>query len=210
VAITAVVFDLGGVITIPPFEGLVAHERECGLPAGALSRYFRGHELMHRLERGEITAREFWKTLGTEVEAEHGVRLQLAEVAAAADQGSALRPEMLDLVRDLHGRYTLALLTNNVREAVTWREQLPHELFDVRIDSSEVGVRKPDPRIYDLLLERLDRPATEVVFIDDFEENLPPAAALGIATIVFESPGRLGEQLRELGVSCGGSGPARS
>jgi epoxide hydrolase-like predicted phosphatase len=199
VPITAIVFDLGGVITVPPFEGLVAYERELGLPTGALSRYFRGHELMHRLERGEITAREFWKTLGTEVEADHGVRLQLAEVAAAADQGSALRPEMLDLVRDLHGRYTLALLTNNVKEAVTWREQLPHELFDVLIDSSAVGLRKPDPRIYELLLERLDRPAAEVVFIDDFEENLPPAAALGIATVVFDSPEQLRAELAARG-----------
>jgi epoxide hydrolase-like predicted phosphatase len=199
VPITAIVFDLGGVITVPPFEGLVAYERELGLPAGALSRYFRGHELMHQLERGEITAREFWKALGTEVESDHGVRLQLAEVAAAADQGSALRPEMLDLVRDLHGRYTLALLTNNVKEAVTWREQLPHELFDVLIDSSAVGLRKPDPRIYELLLERLDRPATEVVFIDDFEENLPPAAALGIATVVFDSPEQLRAELAARG-----------
>ena len=155
---------------------------------------------MHQLERGEITARDYWKTLGTEVDADHGVRLQLAAVAAAADQGSAFRPEMLELVRSFHGRYTLGLLTNNVKEAATWRDQLPRELFDVIIDSSAVGLRKPDPRIYELLLDKLDRPAPEVVFVDDFEENLPPAAALGIETIGFESPDQLRHRLTELGV----------
>jgi epoxide hydrolase-like predicted phosphatase len=199
--ITAIVFDLGGVITVPPFEGIVAYERERGLPSGAITRYFRGHDLMHELERGEITARDFWKTLGTEIEAEYGVRLRLGEVAAAADRGSELRPEMIELVRSLHGDYTLGLLTNNVKEAVTWRDQLPHELFDVLIDSSAVGLRKPDPRIYELLLERLDRPAAEVVFVDDFEENLPPAAALGIQTIGFETPDQFRHRLAELGIA---------
>lgn len=156
---------------------------------------------MHRLERGEITAREFWKTLGAEVEAEHGIRLRLGDVAAAADRGSELRPEMLEVLRDLHGRYTLGLLTNNVKEAVSWREQLPHELFDVIIDSSAVGLRKPDPRIYELLLERLGRDAREVVFVDDFEENLPPAAALGINVIAFDTPLGLRAQLGALGVA---------
>jgi epoxide hydrolase-like predicted phosphatase len=203
VPITAIVFDLGGVITVPPFEGLVVYEEEQGLPPGTITRYFRGHDLMHQLERGEISARDFWKAMGTEIQTDHGVRLQLAAVAAAADQGSELRPEMLELVRGLHGRYTLGLLTNNVKEAVTWRDQLPHELFDVLIDSSAVGLRKPDPRVYELLLERLERPAAEVVFVDDFEENLPPATALGIETIGFESPDQCRRRLSELGVSPG-------
>jgi epoxide hydrolase-like predicted phosphatase len=92
-----------------------------------------------------------------------------------------------------------ALLTNNVREA-SWRATFPFELFDVVVDSSEVGARKPDPAIYEVLLGRLGRPPHEVAFIDDFAENLPPATALGIATIAFIDEQQCRRDLARLGI----------
>jgi epoxide hydrolase-like predicted phosphatase len=95
---------------------------------------------------------------------------------------------MVALVRRLHADgLRLGLLTNNAREAKVWKEQLPRECFDVVLDSSEVGLRKPDPRIYAVLLERLGLPADQVLYVDDFEENLPPATELGMQTYCFDN-----------------------
>src|SRR5205807_4802790 len=105
----------------------------------------------------------------------------------------------VDLVGEVHRRCTTALLTNNVREAVDWRGDLPSGIFDHIIDSSAVGLRKPDPAIYRELLRRLGRPAEEAAFIDDFEENLPPAADLGITTIVLSGIEECRKALVELG-----------
>ena len=198
--VTAVVFDLGGVLTGPPFAGIAAYETSVGLPEGSISGYFRGDPVFSSLERGEVGAREFWKSVGVRVQEAHGVRIDLRALAATTEAASDLQPDALALVRELHGSYSLGLLTNNVAEAATWRAQLPAELFDVVIDSSTVGLRKPDPRIYELLIARLDRPAAEVVFVDDFEENLPPAAAIGIQVIGFESVTQCRAALAALGV----------
>jgi epoxide hydrolase-like predicted phosphatase len=199
--ITAVVFDLGGVLTGPPFGGIAEYEESVGLPAGSITQYFRDDPVYHSLERGEISARDFWKSVGTRVQDAHGVRIDLRTLAATTEEASHLRPDAVGLVRSLHGRFALGLLTNNVAEAGIWREQLPHELFDTIVDSSAVGFRKPDPRIYELVIEQLGRDAAEIVFIDDFEENLPPAEALGIRTILFVSVDQCRAELAALGVS---------
>jgi len=107
---------------------------------------------------------------------------------------------MVELVGEVHRRCATALLTNNVREAVDWRGQLPTDIFDHVIDSSAVGLRKPSPEIYEELLQRLDRPGEQVVFFDDFEENLPPAAALGITAIQFTGIDDCRKALTDLGV----------
>ncbi len=198
--ITAVVFDLGGVLTGPPFGGIAGYEASLGLPERSISQYFRNDPVYHSLERGEISAREFWKSVGTRVQEEHGVRIDLRALAATTEAASHVRPEAIELVRSLHPAYALGLLTNNVAEAGVWRDQLPYELFDTVIDSSAVGVRKPDPRIYELVIEQLARDAREIVFIDDFEENLPPAAALGMQVIRFESTEQCRADLATLGV----------
>jgi epoxide hydrolase-like predicted phosphatase len=184
VPITAVAFDLGGVITRTALGGVDRYADELGLPAGSLSGYFRGDPLMARLEIGEITSREFFRYVCVDAEARHGRRIDIRRLAAAAEEGQVLDPAMLELVSEVHASCATALVTNNVAEA-GWRGGFPFELFDVVLDSSEIGVRKPDPAVYEALLGRLARPAAEVVFVDDFAENLAPAAALGLATVLF-------------------------
>jgi len=198
--ITAVVFDYGGVITGPPFVGAEAYEREAGLPPGTLTQIFRRDPEMARVETGELAARDYFKGLGVRIQEQHGVRMDLRRFAELIEGSVGTSPEMIELVRELHGRYRLGLLTNVIREATTWRTRLPLELFDVVIESHAVGLRKPDPRIYLAMLEAVGRPPDEVVFIDDFDENLPPATALGIHTILFESPEQCRRELAALGV----------
>jgi epoxide hydrolase-like predicted phosphatase len=198
--ITAVTFDLAGVVTVDPLAGLLAYEREMDLPEGSLAGFLRGDPQMARLEVGEISARDFLKYICIETEARHGTRLDIRRVAEGVEWGQRINPESVELVADVHERCTTALLTNNVREAVDWRSDLPAGLFDHVIDSSAVALRKPDPRIYRHLLELLDRPAEEVAFVDDFAENLPAAADLGITTILFTGVAACREELARLNV----------
>ena len=88
--------------------------------------------------------------------------------------------------------YRTALVTNNAREfRRAWRRLLPvDELFGTVVDSSEVGVRKPDPAIFRIALERLDVPAERALFLDDYEGNVRAAASLGIRSIRVDAEGR--------------------
>jgi epoxide hydrolase-like predicted phosphatase len=194
--IRAIVFDLGGVLTPPVFGPLDELNASLGLPDGVLRTYFRGDPVFSRVERGEVSVREFLKSVGTRVQETHGLRLDLRALAAAAEAPGALDPEMVALVRRLHASgVRMGLLTNNAKESVVWRQQLPRECFDAVVDSSEVGLRKPDPAIYAVVLDRLGIPAADVLYVDDFEENLPPAAALGMQTWHFDGRERLQDHL---------------
>ena len=197
--VTAVAFDMGGVLTHTALGGVERYAAELGLPAGSLSAYFRGHDRMARLEIGEITARDFFKAVCADAETRYGCPVDIRRLAAAAEEGQALNPVMIDLVRSVHRTCTTALVTNNVAGA-SWRATFPFELFDVVLDSSEAGVRKPDPRFYEELLRRLDRPADTVAFVDDFGENLTPATARGFHTVLFTGFDACRRALAELGV----------
>lgn len=151
------------------------------------------------LETARISSREFFKFVCIDSEQRTGIPLDIRELASAAAQGEVLNPEMMALVAELREYCTTALLTNNVAEA-EWRSTFPFEHFDVVIDSSEVGIRKPDPRIYETLIDRLDKPAEAIVFVDDLPENLPPAAGLGINTVLFRDHMQLRATLDDLGL----------
>jgi epoxide hydrolase-like predicted phosphatase len=196
--VTAVAFDFGGVLTVPPFAGLEAYGDELGLPAGTLSDWFTG-DAMAELEIGAVTSREFFKRVCIECESQHGVRVDIHALATAAALSEELDPEMLALVEELHASLATALLTNNVATA-TWRETFPVHLFDVVIDSSEVGLRKPSPAVYRVLLDRLGCEADEVVFFDDFERNVTGARAVGMHAYRFTGIDGCRQALNELGV----------
>ena len=99
---------------------------------------------------------------------------------------------MLDLMRELRDRgFRMAILTNNVREwEELWRSKLPlDEIFELIVDSAWVGMRKPDPAIYRLTVERLDAglEPTECLFVDDNELNVEAASELGMVAVQFRS-----------------------
>ena len=197
-AVAAVAFDMGGVLTHTSFGGLEAYAADLGLPEGLLTGYFRGHPQMVLLETAKISSREFFKFVCVDCEQRTGTRLDIRELASAAAKGEVLNPVMLELVDEVHRDCTTALLTNNVAEA-GWRATFPFDLFDVVIDSSQVGVRKPDPRIYEELIRRLGVPAEAIAFVDDLPENLPPAARLGIRAVLFTGPGEVRSALTAMG-----------
>ena len=112
-----------------------------------------------------------------------------------ASLAGEMRPQMLEAVRRCHERLKTALLTNNVLEGVgdaTAPAAIAFAsvdaLFDVVIESSKTGVRKPDPRFYEMACEQLGIEPHEAVFLDDLGVNLKPARAMGMTTIKVEDP----------------------
>jgi putative hydrolase of the HAD superfamily len=196
--VTAVAFDFGGVLTYSAFGGLHEYEQRLGLPDGTLVRHFRDSTEMARLEVGEMSGRAFFKHVCVTVAEEHGVRLDIRELAGAAAEGERLNPDMLELVREVGKGCPTALVTNNVA-AAGWRASFPFELFTVVVDSSDVGVRKPDPAIYHELLRRIDRAPQQVAFVDDLRRNVDAAEALGLHPVLFTDGARCRAELIRIG-----------
>ena len=191
--IKAVLFDLGGVFTDSPFETLrtIGEELAVDLPL-ALGLVFGPYHQdtdhpWHRLERGELSLNDARQEIA-DLAAKHGVRLDLFEILARMSGGSGAQEILVERVRALRADgYRTALLTNNIAEfRDAWKTMIQvDELFDVVLDSSEVGRRKPDPRFFELALERLgDVPPEQCVFLDDFEGNVAAATALGMRAII--------------------------
>jgi putative hydrolase of the HAD superfamily len=192
--IRAVICDFGGVLTSPLHEGFVAYQEESGITLEALGTAMgrataeHGEHPLFELERGEITEEEFGRRLAAHLDPSFDlIRLRDTYVGS-------LKPNrrMIDYLAELRGRgLRTALCTNNVREwEPLWRPKLPEldELFDAVVDSAFVGMRKPEPEIYRLTLERLGGVAArECVFVDDLDVNCETARELGMAAVRFAS-----------------------
>jgi epoxide hydrolase-like predicted phosphatase len=191
--IRAVLFDFGGVYTPSPF-GLFAQaaaelgaspERVLGLVFGPYDRDT--DHPWHRLERGEISLLDARAAIMA-LAAEAGIELDPLAILARMAGGGAAREAVVAATRALRTRgVRTALVTNNAREfSAGWRSLIPlAELFDAVVDSSEVGVRKPDPAIFALALRELGGVAPEhAVFLDDFPGNVAAAQAVGLHGIV--------------------------
>jgi putative hydrolase of the HAD superfamily len=193
VDIEAIFFDFGGVFTPSPFTVIREAGPELGLdPELALTLCFGPYDddtdhPWHRLERGEVALIEARRLL-IALAAEQDVVLDPFVLLARLAGEDPDRVLFVDRVRDLRAEgYRTGLITNNVAEfGDGWRAMAPvDELFEVIIDSSRVGVRKPDPRIYRMALAALDVSAPErAVFLDDHPGNLVGAAAVGMRTVL--------------------------
>jgi putative hydrolase of the HAD superfamily len=194
--IDAVVFDFGGVFIASPFEALRAVGEAQGMAFDqTMAIVFGSYELdtdhpWHRAERGEldiISARDEILALGRE----QGFELDLFQMLGALGGDGGVNEEMVALVRRVRDRgLRTALLTNNVAEGRSmWQGMLPiDELFDAAVDSSAVGMRKPDPRIYQHTLAELGGVAPErSVFLDDYAGNVTAAEAVGMIGVLVEA-----------------------
>jgi len=190
----AVICDFGGVLTTPLGNSFAAWSRESGIPledlgtAIAASSERHGEHPLFMLEKGMLDQGEFTRRL----EAELGDEQRLDTMVDVYFKYLERNPEMIGYMRELRGRgLRTALLTNNVREwEATWRAMLPEidEIFEVVVDSAFVGMRKPEPEIYGLTLERLG-PGIEpgdCIFVDDMAINCEAARDLGMTAVVFE------------------------
>lgn len=196
--VRAVISDFGGVLTTPLFGAFAKFQAEHGIPLEALGRAMvrageahGGENPLYALERGELAEREFLAMVG-------GALSEILEREVAMDGFAEqyfghleANEEMIAHLRGLKEErgLRLAMLTNNVREwEPRWRSMLPvDELFEVVVDSAFVGMRKPEPGIYHLTLERLGLKAGECAFVDDIEINCTAAAELGLHAVRFDS-----------------------
>jgi putative hydrolase of the HAD superfamily len=202
--IAAVISDFGGVLTTPLLNAFAALQDRSGVSPEALGRAMEriaqrdGEHPLFALEKGEIPEGDFLEMIGAELEPELGHRPEMHRFSEI--YFDALEPNelMIELMRGLRGRgYRMALLTNNVREwEPLWRAMLPvDEIFEVVVDSAFVGMRKPDPAIYELTVKRLaeTRPdganpsPAECLFVDDNELNCEAARSLGMSAVHFRS-----------------------
>jgi len=195
--IRAAVFDYGGVLIAGGPREVVEFGARVGLTEDVwrpLRRRFFGNDgIWAELERGEVAFGDFTTALATAIR-EAGGRVTDEEAGSfmgttdPMGHRSRLRPAMLDAVRRLRRLMPTALLTNNVREWRSgWENVLePATLFDVVVDSSEVGARKPEARIYEITRELLGVAHDEIFFLDDIGQNLKAARALGWNTVLYD------------------------
>lgn len=198
-AVDAVIFDYGGVLSVSPFGRLAEAERSLQLPPGTLAELF-GYGLdvpepapgepytnhWHLLEIGAIDLDAYAEWVADRSEAILGVRFDPRERMTAGFGTMGIYWPMVHEVRRLAAAgYRLAVCSNNVAAyRSTWQTQVPLELFEVVVDSSEVGVRKPDPAIYTLTCERLGVAPDRCAFIDDHPANVAAAQALGMRAVL--------------------------
>lgn len=197
--VDTVIFDLGGVLSTSGRPSDIARRFPDHDPDRVL-RVLMGDygtdtdHPWHRLERGEITLDEH-RQLTAELLAAAGIAPAAPRPSSGpgARFGFELNPPVVELVHELrsHG-LTLGVLTNNVREFRSlWWDLLPFtELFDDVVDSHEVGLRKPDPAVYQLALARLDAAAERTAFLDDVASNVAAADAVGMVGVLVEADPR--------------------
>ncbi|MBV9661415.1 MAG: HAD-IA family hydrolase [Acidimicrobiales bacterium] len=191
--VKAVLWDFGGVLTSSPFDAFSSYEAANGLEPGLIRRLNSTNpdtNAWARLERNQVTAAEF-ATLFEAEAAAAGASIDAAMILSALR--GELRPSMVEAVRRCHERLKTGLLTNNFVPSdsegsalATHRDVLEH--FDVVVESSKVGHRKPDPRFYELACHALAIEPHQAVFLDDLGINLKPARAMGMRTIKVNSP----------------------
>jgi putative hydrolase of the HAD superfamily len=194
--VRAVLFDFGGVLSTSPFEAFARYEERHDLPAGFLRRVNATDPHTNawaRLERAELDVAGFDVAFAEE-SARLGHRVQGAEVLGLLS--GDIRPEMVEAVRRCGQRLRTALLTNNVLGTMADpRVDELLALFEVVVESSVVGVRKPEAAFYGLACEQLGIIPSEAVFLDDLGINLKPAREMGMTTIKVTDPA---EALAEL------------
>jgi len=194
----AVIFDFGGVFTDSPFHAFSAYAQKIGASDEQVTAIvFGGYSVdsdhpWHQVERGEITlekAREDIMALGLE----QGLKVDIWDVfMAMAENGGGLRNELVDYVPRIRASgLATGIITNNVVEFRDhWRSMLPvDELFDFVVDSSEVGLRKPNPAIFAKALEIGGFSPEQVLFLDDYQGNIVAAEALNIRSILVDGDG---------------------
>ena len=190
----AIIWDFGGVFTTSPFEAFARYEAEKGLPKDLIRRVNSTNpddNAWAKFERSEVGIAEFDRLFAEEAEALAGHRVPGRDVIALL-QGD-VRPQMVRAFEICCEHFKTGCITNNVKPhdgKTMWEEggrarEIAAILkqFDHVIESALVGLRKPDPRIYQMMCEAMDVAPEECVYLDDLGINLKPARAMGMHTI---------------------------
>jgi putative hydrolase of the HAD superfamily len=208
----AVLWDFGGVMTSSPFEAFNRFERAENLPVDfirSINATDPETNAWAKLESASIDVKEFDTLFAAEaLRLGHAVRGQQVLALLSGE----LRPEMIAALKLIKAKMKVGCITNNVKNAGTGAG-MAHDperskqfaavmdLFDTVVESSKAGIRKPDPRIYQLACEQLSIAPGEAIFLDDLGINLKPARTLGMTTIkVLNSQQALTELEQHLGM----------
>ena len=186
----AVIWDFGGVLTSSPFEAFARFETERGLPADIIRRTNAANHLENawaKFERSEVDIETFDRlfaaeslALGAEVRGKDALPLLAGD----------LRPEMVEALRRIKSQFKTGCITNNLPAnaigSASGRTLYIAEvmvLFDHVIESAKIGLRKPDPKIYRMMVEALAVDPRRCIYLDDLGVNLTPARDMGMTTI---------------------------
>lgn len=206
--ITAVFWDFGGVLTTSPFENFRRYEEQHGLPRDFLRTINATNpdsNAWARFERSELGLDDFDQAFAEE-SAAAGHRVPGSDIIRLLS--GQLRPGMVDALRRIRGQYRIACITNNVRagEGPSMQPDVERAReidavmaeFEQVVESSRLGLRKPDPRIYRHACELMAVSPEEVVYLDDLGINLKPARELGMTTIKVTDPDAALASLEEI------------
>ena len=190
---SAILWDFGGVFTSSPFEAFNALEARLGVPADFIRQTNAINPESNawaQFESNSVSLDQFDKLFAEESEA-RGYRIPGKDVIAMLS--GTLRPRMIEVLKKCKKHYRVACITNNVKTGrgagmATTSDRASAvaevmQLFDLVVESSELGIRKPDPQIYLHTCEQLGIDPSAALFIDDLGINLKPAKALGMQTI---------------------------
>ncbi|MEG3585885.1 MAG: HAD-IA family hydrolase [Actinomycetota bacterium] len=204
----AVLFDFGGVITTSPFDAFTAYEKEISLPDGIIRKINSTNpdsNAWAKFERNDVQREEFKKLFEQEAAA-LGYRIDANRVLECLQ--TTIRPRMVQLVKELSSEYVTAILTNNLQENSDGHDQretqpIAHvssvaDYVSSIIESSKLGVRKPEPLFYEIACKTLQVEPKECVFLDDLGINLKPAKEMGMTTIKVINEQQALDELRDV------------
>src|SRR5215471_18388166 len=200
--IEAVIWDFGGVLTSSPFEAFARFERERGFPVDIIRRTNSANHLENawaKFERAEIDVDTFDQLFAAESLALGGAEVRGKDVLPLLS--GDLRPEMVEALKRISEDFKTGCITNNLPAnaigSQSGRSLYVAEvmvLFDHVIESAKIGLRKPDPRIYRMMIEALAVDPRKCVYLDDLGVNLKPAREMGMTTIkVVNAPQAIAE-----------------
>ena len=193
--IKACIFDFGRVISAQKRPALFrSYENELGLKVDTINAIMFDSPHWQAALAGEISMDQYWQNIGPQLNLHSATDIVAFQQRYYADE--SINESVVELLKSLHGRYRLTILSNHPAGLREWlAEWRITDLFELVICSGEVGLVKPDPRIYHLLLERLQLTPAKTVFIDDTPGHVEAAQDLGIKGLVFTDAPNLHRQL---------------
>ena len=210
--IEAVIWDFGGVLTTSPFEAFARFERERGFPLDIIRRTNAANHLENawaKFERAEIDVDTFDRLFAEESLALGGAEVRGREVLPLL--AGDLRPDMVEALKRIGENFKTGCITNNLpanaigsQSGRSFYVAEVMALFDHVIESATIGLRKPDPRIYAMMVEALGVDPKACVYLDDLGVNLKPAREMGMTTIkVVSSSQAIAELAQATGLRLG-------
>ena len=190
--VEAVLFDFGGVILSSPFEAFAEYENEIGLPPDTIRKINATNpdtNAWAQFERREVSPEEFVSLFEKEA-LSLGYELNAQRILEGLH--GSLRPEMVEALTKCSSKFKTAMLTNNItpmgEQDLDEEVKKVVEIFDLLIESSIEGCRKPEEKFYEIACERLKVKPENCVFLDDLGINLKPARTMGMSTIKVINP----------------------